>query len=148
MAAASEMATSMARCDSPGSLIVGQKAAPCGVRSPARAVFHTYASAIGKPTFNWGVGRGWGRVERPSERGGDEEAIVINTGVYGGHRPVERVRELRYMEIKKRMTTQFFRPVKQDRRDASYPAVGETGEYCLETGWWWWRHGLLKEERS
>lgn len=45
-ATAGELATRTGRCDSPGSLVCGRKAAPCGLRSPARAVVRAKASAV------------------------------------------------------------------------------------------------------
>ena len=92
--AAGEMTTGTEGGNSPGSLILSREAAPRGVRSPARAILRTRASAVSKPASNWGgIERGRGRVGQTSEKGRGGEATRAYTGVHGGRGVVEMVRE-------------------------------------------------------
>lgn len=73
------MATRKTEGNSLGSPIVSQEAIARGLRSSARVVLRTQASAVSKPASNWGRAKtGRGRVGHTlEESGGREETETI-----------------------------------------------------------------------
>ena len=88
------MATGTEGGNGPGSFILSREAAPRGVRSPARAILRTQASAVSKPASNWGgIKRRRGRVGQTSEEGRGGKAARAYVRVHGGRGVVEMVCE-------------------------------------------------------
>lgn len=120
-----------------------REAAPRGVSSPARAVLSPQFSAVNKPASNRGdvgKGRAWGR---PRDREETERGLELTHGL------VERMHGLGYMEDRGTtdilvLSIHYAGAIETVVPGVSYHTVGG---YCLETGWWW-RYGLLEEDRS